>query len=259
MRLRRHLAAAAVAVIVFSAGGCAAFKKSPENVDPTLVDLVDYRNALMMLREGRVDEALQLLTRAKTVSPNDPNVPNAMGLALLYKKSYAASHKAFSEALKLDPSFVEALNNRGVCLMEQGKYDEAEVDFNGVLDGLPSAEKVNAHYNLGILKKKKGLWVDAEREFSLALADDYQYRPAYRERGLVRIKAEKFNEALQDFLSVLKTDAKDPVANYQAALCLLATGRRDLATRYMERAVQAAPESDEGRKAKRFLDTEPRS
>ena len=36
-------------------------------------------------------------------------------------------------------------------------------------------------------------------------------------------------------------------------LCLLTTDRRDLAVRYMERTVQSAPESDEAKKARRFL------
>jgi hypothetical protein len=73
------------------------------------------------------------------------------------------------------------------------------------------------------------------------------------------MKLEDFKGALEDFLFVLREDAKDPVANYQAALCLLTTDRRDLAVRYMERTVQAAPESDEAKKARRFLGGEPTS
>ena len=38
---------------------------------------------------------------------------------------------------------------------------------------------------------------------------------------------------------------------------LLTTGRRDLALRYMERVASVAPDSEEGKKARRFLDAEP--
>ena len=89
------------------------------------------------------------------------------------------------------------------------------------------------------------------------LADDPGYLNAARERGLARMKLEDFRGALEDFLLFLREDGNDPVANYNAALCLLTTDRRDLAVRYMERTVQSAPESDEARKARRFLGGEP--
>ena len=229
----------------------------PPKENPVLSDLVDYRSGLSMLREGRTDEAIQLLLRARTSSPRDPHVPNALGLALLYKKDYKSAVGAFSDALRLDGSFVEARNNRGVAQMEAGRFTEAEVDFQAVLDGSATPEKVNAHYNLGLLHRRREAWRDAEREFSLALADSPDNDRAFRERGLARVKLDDFKGALEDFLSVLKNEPRDPVANYQAAVCLLSSGRRDLAARYMQRTVSAAPESDEGRRARRFLANEP--
>ena len=229
----------------------------PPKENPVLSDLVDYRAGLQMLREGRADEAIQLLVRARTSSPRDPRVPNALGLALLYKKDYKNAVSAFSDALHLDSSFVEARNNRGVAEMEAGRYADAEVDFQAVLDGPPTPEKANAHYNLGLLHRRREAWRDAEREFSLALAETPDNDRAFRERGLARVKLDDFKGALEDFLSVLKNEPKDPVANYQAAVCLLASDRRDLAARYMQRTVSAAPESEEGRRARRFLANAP--
>ncbi len=223
-----------------------------------LADLVDYRSALTMLREGRADEAIQLLVQARNSSPRDPHVPNALGLALLYQKDFPGAVRAFSDALGLDASFVEARNNRGVAYLQMGKWDDAEVDFQAVLDGPPTPEKVNAHYNLGLLWEKRERFQDAEREYSLAIADAPDNVAALRSRGVVRIRLGQNAGALEDFLAVLKAEPKDPVANYQAAICMLATDRRDLARKFMERAVAAAPESDEGRKARRWLDHEPR-
>ena len=236
--------------------GCSAANTRPPDENPILADLVDYRNGLALLRDGRADEAIQLLRRSRTSNPRDPNIPNALGLALLYKKDYPAALKAFTEALKLDAGFAESYNNRGVCLIEIGKLDDAELDFQKVLDGPPSTEKPNAHFNLGRVQKRREKWADAEREFSLVLSLDSQYRKAFLERGLVRVKRENFREALEDLLFYMKDEPADPVANYNSALCLLTTGRRDLALRYMERTVAAAPESDEGRRARRFLENE---
>lgn len=256
MLSRSGFASAVVAALL---SGCSSIHRQPEAIDPVLADLVDYRTGLAMLREGRADEAIQLLNRSKTTNPRDANIPNALGLALLYKKDYTAAAKAFSDALKIDSAFVEARNNRGVCYIEAGKLNEAATDFEAVLDGPPNTQKIHAHYNLGLVHSKRTEWVRAEREFSLAIVDMPDYENALRERGLARVRLEHFHEALEDFLAVLRMDSKDPVSNYNAALCLLTTGRRDLAARYMERVATIAPETDEGRKARRFLDSEPSS
>ena len=107
--------------------------------------------------------------------------------------------------------------------------------------------------HLGLLRARQLRWADADRELTTVLADDPGYVDAARERGLARMKLEDFRGALEDFLLYLRENGNDPVANYNAALCLLTTDRRDLAVRYMERTVQSAPESDEARKARRFL------
>ena len=220
-------------------------------------DLVDYRNGLAMLREGRVDEAIQQLSMARQHYPRNAEVANALGLALLYKKDYKGATKQFSDALYYDANLVEALNNRGVAAMEAGRYEDAEKDFQDVLSKPRTGEHANARYNLGLLRGRQLRWADAEREFTTCLADDAGSVKAERQRGLARMKLEDFRGALEDFLSVLREDAKDPVSNYNAALCLLTTDRRDLAVRYMERTVQAAPDSEEAKKARRFLSGEP--
>ncbi len=256
-RVTSLCAAAAALAAVLAGAGCGPSMASPPKENPILADLVDYRSGLVMLREGRADEAIQLLVQARKSSPRDPHVPNALGLALLYKKDYPSAIRAFSDALWLDATFVEARNNRGVAYLQAGNWDDAETDFQAVLDGPPAPDKVNAHYNLGLLYEKRGRIRDAEREYSLTIADSPDDTQAFRSRGLVRMKLEQNSGALEDFLVVLKEDPKDAVANYQAAICLLASDRRDLARKFMQRAADAAPETDEGRKAKRWLDNEP--
>lgn len=257
--MRRTRLAPALAVLLFFPA-CKSTMESALEADrkatePSLMtaDLVDYRNGLSMLREGRVDEAINLLNQARLAYPRNGEVANALGLAYLYRKDYTNATRLFSEALGLEPSLVEALNNRGVAAMEAGRLEGAETDFLAVLAQPKSAEHVNARFNLGLLRSRQLRWAEAERELTTVLADDAGYTKAARERGLARMKLEDFRGALEDFLLVLREEPKDPVSNYNAALCLLTTDRRDLAVRYMERTVQAAPESEEARRARRFL------
>jgi len=253
--VRRGLVASALLAAVVSSGCRSAIEADAAAKEPSLLtaDLVDFRNGLAMLHEGRVDEAIQQLNAARAAYPRNAEVANALGLALLYKKDYRNATKLFTEAIGLDPNLVEAINNRGVALMEAGNLDDALKDFEAVLARPKTAQHIDARFNLGLLTERQLRWADAERELTTVLADDPGYTKAARERGLVRMKLEEFLDALQDFLFVLREDPKDPVANYNAALCLLTTDRRDLAVRYMERTVHSAPESDEAKKARRFL------
>ena len=257
MRVER-LAAALAALLLLPAcrSSMDAAQKLPEPSVNT-ADLVDYRNGLRMLHEGRVDEAIQQLSSAHRVYPRNAEVTNALGLAVLYKKDYHNAIKLFTEALFHDENLVEARNNRGVAEMESGQLPEAEKDFEAVLAGPKTSQHVDARFNLGLLRSRQLRWADAEKEFTTVLADDPGYTKAARERGLARMKQENFRGALEDFLSVLREEPKDPVANYNAALCLLTSDRRDRAVSYMKRTVEAAPESDEAKKARRFLGGEP--
>ena len=252
--MRRALALA-LAVAALGAGCTGAGKKAPENPFPA--DMINYRDGLALLREGKVDEAIQLLKAARASYPAEPAISNGLGLAFLYKQDYQTAVVAFSDALRLNPDFVESRNNRGVAWMEMGKLKEAEADFQAVLAGTASREKINAHFNQGLLEVKREAWEAAEREFTIVLAEDPKYVRASRERGIVRVQREEFADALDDLLRYLKTDSRDPSANYNAALALLTTGRRDVARKYMQRVVASAPESDEAKKAKRFLEDEP--
>lgn len=246
-----------LAVLTLLAPGCGLTRKIPDAPENALTaDMINYRNGLALLREGRADEAIALLRRAQQSYPNDPNVWNALGLAILYKKDYPNALKAFDNALFVDPKFVEARNNRGVALMDSGRTDEAEKEFRAVLDSPESREKSNARLNLGILRAKQRLWSDAESEFSVLISDDPHFLRAFRERGIARVRKDDFRGGLEDLLRYLKQEPKDAEANYNAALCLLSQGRRDLASKYMRRVVDADPEGEDAKKARRFLGSE---
>lgn len=256
--MRRPLLALVLAAVPLVEGGCSSKTGKPpgEPANAMTADLVNYRNGLALLKEGRADEAIAQLQQARQTYPTDPNVWNALGLAVLYKKDFPDALKAFDQALFFDKKFYEARNNRGVALMEMGKLDEAEAEFRAVLDAPDSRDKANARLNLGLLRAKQQRWSEAEAEFTTILQDDPKFLRASRERGIVRVRKDDFRGGLDDLLRYLKLEPKDPEANYDVALCLLAQGRRDLATKYMKRVIDAAPDGEEAKKARRFLEGE---
>jgi len=77
--------------------------------EPTFLNLA----ASAHYNEGRFDEAVQLLTRARSLAPDDPNILNSLGICLKALGQTAAALEAFDDALRIDPRMAPAHFNRG--------------------------------------------------------------------------------------------------------------------------------------------------
>jgi len=96
--------------------------KRGEGVDGLLVG-----HRLMAANEP--DLALKAYLRAAAEQGINADVLSALGSANLALGRLGQSEQLLRRALELDPTFVPALNNLGVALMEQGKAGEARVIF----------------------------------------------------------------------------------------------------------------------------------
>jgi len=71
-----------------------------------------YNNlGLLLLEEGRYDEAVEYLGDAVALEPNEAYIYNNYGLALLNTGAEDDAVEAFETALEIDPGFTRAENN----------------------------------------------------------------------------------------------------------------------------------------------------
>lgn len=66
--------------------------------------------------EGRSEEAVDLLKRARSLAPKDPNILNSLGICLKALGRTDAALDAYGAALKIDPGMAAAHFNRGAVL-----------------------------------------------------------------------------------------------------------------------------------------------
>jgi tetratricopeptide (TPR) repeat protein len=69
-------------------------------------------------REGRFEDAAQLLKRARTLAPKDAQVLNSLGVCLKALGRTDEAMRAYDAAVRADPGLVEAHLNRGALLEE---------------------------------------------------------------------------------------------------------------------------------------------
>lgn len=96
--------------------------------------------------------------------------------------NFIAAVDCYDKILSMQPSHIEALNNRGICFVSQGKSDMALLNFNHVL-------KIDANNIAGL-----------------------------NNRGALYYSHGRFTEALTDFNRVLEMDATNADALYNIKL-----------------------------------------
>ncbi|HEX8232350.1 MAG TPA: sulfotransferase [Caulobacteraceae bacterium] len=120
---------------------------------PMLLNLSAYG----LEQQGRFDEALSRLIRARELAPLDPSVLNALGLAYAGAQEHEAAAEAFAAAVAAYPRFAPAWYNKGAAEETLGRLDHARASYEqgvalqpdhvGSLAGLASVAARKAEYD----------------------------------------------------------------------------------------------------------------
>lgn len=132
-----------------------------------------------LMEAGEFELALKAYLRAAAEQGINVDVLSALGSANLRLGRLGQSEQLLRRALEADPTFVPALNNLGVVLMEQGKSGEARVVFQQAfaLDSGQS-DSIRENLQLAIARSESSLYPDEEAEkpaYSLVRRGQGQY------------------------------------------------------------------------------------
>lgn len=101
-----------------------ALKVSPQGVDARLALHAYY------LRNGRGDEAMQVLTDGLTGGKPDAVLYNALAKAALGRKDQAGADEYLTKARAADPTFLQTYYNTATFRLAQGKPDDAVAQYD---------------------------------------------------------------------------------------------------------------------------------
>lgn len=74
---------------------------------------------------NRLPEAVQSLSKAATLNPDEPQVFLALGIARQLTENYGLALEAFEEAVRLDPKLFSAHNSIGLTYKKMGNFHKA--------------------------------------------------------------------------------------------------------------------------------------
>jgi Flp pilus assembly protein TadD len=103
--------------------------------------------AELQMRQGRVHEAVAVLSKALEIRPKDPVLLNNLGMCLLLSKEYRKALDRFTQAGGLVPENTKYRANMAIALGLLGRQEEAQALLEQVLP------KDKAGHNAEVLRK----------------------------------------------------------------------------------------------------------
>lgn len=136
-----------------------------------------------------------LFEHALDVTHNNSVAHFGLGNALREEGNTAEAIHHYSEALRLDPGYVEVRINWGIALMDQGRPADAVNHFSEVLRINPHDGR--AHLNLGVALARQGRTAEAiDHYFEASLQDPVNASIAYYNIACEYAKQNKTEESV---------------------------------------------------------------
>jgi len=152
---------------------------------------------------------------------------------------HSAAERAYRKALKINPDFVEALNNLGNVLVDQDRLKEAAEAYRKALKLLPDhAMLLN---NLGNALQLQGENELAIEWFEKALAQDPGYADAYSNLGNALKDMDDLDKAIKSYRTAIKLDIVNKEAYNGLGIALNIQGKYNEAITAYRKAIEIDP------------------
>jgi Flp pilus assembly protein TadD len=227
------------------------------------------------LADGDTDRAMYEYVHALDISGGDAETLNKIGAIHVGQGNLRLAARAYALSLKLDAKNPEALEGVGLLLLRERRYEDARRHLNAALEEDPQRwqshnglgmladldgdhARAAAHYmqaldtqpvsarqlakakllnNLGYSLYLSGDWEFALRHFHRALDINSDFERAWQNIGLVYIRKEQYDRALDAFQHVME---KPDAYNNVGFLCMI-NQQYDNAEYFLQQAIKLSP------------------
>jgi type IV pilus assembly protein PilF len=213
-----------------------------------------YELGLAFLSEARYAPALREFSKAETLTPDDPELLNALGITYWARREQGLAEEKFKKAVSLKPDYSEAWNNLGALYIDEGRYGDAIPALQNALKNVFYGTQERALANLGWALFKVGRVAEGERKLKEAIEAAPSFPLAHKNLGIVYQAEGKHQEALDQLREAARLMPNDAEIPLKEGLSLLKLGERPEARQAFEKAWHLAPGSEVGKSAKTYLD-----
>jgi tetratricopeptide (TPR) repeat protein len=192
-------------------------------------------NVMHMLK-GEMD---QVVDYAPDGGGLEPKYAFSRGLASGARGDYEHAIAAYGDAIKYDPKYPIAYNNRGVAYFKSGDNDHAIADYDAAIKLNPKV--ASAWFNRARAYCEKGDHDRAIADYAKAISLDAKFASAYNQRGVAYGRKGDHDRAISDYTRAIKLDPKLANAYENRGHAYQAKGDGDRASRDFEEAIRLDP------------------
>ena len=198
-----------------------------------------YGQGTRNLVDKEYTKALKNLLEANSLRSNDTKIHTNLGMAYYFKKNEKLAIKHLNYAIELDGKNTDARLNLATVLMNQGKYNEAEAQYQMILKDLVYEKQFRTYYNLGILELKRNNIPKAVEYFNSSINVEENYCPSFFQLGKVHFKQANYKKAMKMFVEAsMGTCYENPEPHYMQAMTLVKLKRYGDATLKLEEMIE---------------------
>ncbi len=191
------------------------------------------------LRTDRVISAAELRQQVPTAARREYEA----GAKLVRKGDFRQAAARFEQALSIFPEYLIARNDLGAQYLKLKRLDEAEKNFQGVLERDP--KNFNARFNLGLVRVERRDYADAVSQLNQAIAIDNSRPVARLWLGFVFLETGNLPAAERELTAALVTGGGECVAaHYHLARLYLSRGDTAEAARSVRAYLEESPRGE---------------
>ncbi len=190
------------------------------------------------IENGQLNEAFMEFQKAYKLNPRDKKTLNYLGYISMRFKKYDEAINYYRNAIVIDPEYAEAMNNLGVTYAEIGNWDEAMINFDSALSNPMYKTPEMAYANKGYVLYRKGDYRSAETVIKEALIRNKKFPMASYVLGLVYIKLNNDDDAIEEFKKAIGLAPGYAEAHMELAKTYLRSGNRAKALKHFEAVLE---------------------
>ena len=197
------------------------------------------RNAHLLHRAGRLEEARALCLQALQSRPRQPQALTLLGIIAAQTGDLARAVALFGEVLELEPRNVAAHNNRANALLALRQPAAAVASYDAAIAIQPGQAPTHCGRGRALFELQR--YEDALASHDTAIALEASYGAAHFERGRALIELMRYEAAITSLDEAIARGYEHPGAWYMRGSALYSLERFQAAVASYDRALALAP------------------
>ncbi len=197
-----------------------------------------------LYNQGAFDGALESLRQAIRFNPDNPDVYFLLSFVLGDMGRHDEARAAGKRAVQLNPAFARAQANLSLDQYDPRKYEELlpgrQARRSQARMSIAEGEPL-AHYTLGVAYRQRGMFVEAMREFSAALASGEDRALVLQAMAELHLLQKAPDAAIPLYDELLRDRPQSPKLWNERGVALHQSGQYEFAAESYRRALVVDP------------------